>query len=173
MKLIIFFSDSTISLRFILGQVGKIALFAKSFWKLYNFGQMSERPSFPQIIEKEKAKDGFNREFDVIVGGEGLNFRFQFFLLEKGDVVSMKGNYVWWGSRGSTLDDKQVAIMAASSGVSALQQAINHVRDLYPESDLVIEPKVLKIAGQYTAWNLPEDLQKLELESPQTIRDSA
>lgn len=134
---------------------------------------MSERPKFPQIIEKEKAKDGFDREFDVIVGGEGLNFRYSFFLLEKGDVISMKGNYVWWGSRGSNIDDNQAAVMAASRGVSALQQAVNHVRDLYPESDLVIEPKVLKIAGQYTAWNLPEDLQKLQSEFPHSTSQSA
>lgn len=139
---------------------------------MYNFAQMSERPSFPQIIEKEKARDGFDREFDVIVGGEALNFRFRFFLLENKNGVLMEGEYVWWGSLGSRIDDREASIMAAARGDDALRLAMIHAYELYPESDLDIQPKVLNIAGKYTAWDLEKDLPKLQSESPRGTNGS-
>lgn len=150
-----------------------MALFAKFWHKLYNFAQMSERPSFPQIVDKEKARVGFEKEFDVIVGGEALNFRFRFFLLENENGVLMEGEYVWWGSLGSRIDDREASIMAAARGDDALRLAMIHACELYPGSDLDIQPKVLNIAGKYTAWDLREDFQKLQSEFPHSSSQSA
>lgn len=84
----------------------------------------------------------------------------------------MEGEYVWWGSLGSRIDDRDASIMAAARGIHALEQAKIHAYELYPGSDLDIQPKVLSIAGVYPAWDLREDLQQLQPESPHSTGES-
>lgn len=113
----------------------------------------------PRFEERKSSREDYDLEFDVDVESDNFNASYTFYYRWERDYINVLGKSSGGLSK-IIMDDETFSLRVASKGQQALDLALEHFRLLYPDAEIQVEPKVLRV-GDVAAWNLEKPQQQL------------
>lgn len=111
-------------------------------------------PEIPRFEERKSSREDYDLEFKVDVGSDVFSASYTFYYRLERDIIKVLGKSSG-GSSKIVMDDETFSSRIAIKGSQALDLALGHLRQLYPDvSEINVEPKVLRVGGLFVAWNL-------------------